>query len=46
MTPAEYMNGIVVPTPRGLRDNRRSRRHTYLACIAVFHVKDHLRKGA
>jgi hypothetical protein len=42
MTLADYMNGIVVPTLR----RPWSRHHTYLACIAVFHVKDYLKKGA
>jgi hypothetical protein len=39
------MNEIVVPTLRDLRDDRRSRRRAYLACIAVFHLKDHLKKA-
>ena len=45
MTPAEYVNEIVVPTVLELRDDTRSRRRAYLACIAVFHVKDHLSKA-
>ncbi len=45
MTPAEYMDEIVIPTLREFRDERRSRRRAYLACIAVFHVKDHLKKA-
>jgi hypothetical protein len=45
MTPAEFMGEIVVPTLREFRDERRSRRHAYLACIAVFHLKDHLKKA-
>jgi hypothetical protein len=44
MTPADFMNEVVVPTLRELRDERRSRRRAYLACIAVFHLKDHLKK--
>lgn len=32
-------------TLREFRDERRSRQRAYLACIAVFHVKDHLRKA-
>ena len=39
MTPADFMNEIVVPTLRDLRDDRRSRRRAYLACIAVFHLE-------
>ena len=45
MTPADFMNEIVVPTLREFRDERRSRRHAYLACIAVFHLKAHLKKA-
>src|SRR5215207_7863998 len=45
MTPAEYVDEIVVPTVKEFRDNRRSRRHAYLACIAVFHIKDHVKKA-
>lgn len=45
MTPADFMTEIVVPTVREFRDERRSRRRAYLACIAAFHVKDHLKKA-
>lgn len=45
MTPADFMSEIVIPTLRELRDERRSRRRAYLACIAVFHLKDHLKKA-
>jgi hypothetical protein len=45
MTPADFMNEIVIPTLREFRDERRSRRRAYLACIAVFHLKDHLKKA-
>ena len=45
MTPAEYMTEIVVPTLREFRNERRLRRRAYLACIAVFHLKDHLKKA-
>jgi hypothetical protein len=45
MTPANFMDEIVVPTLREFRDERRSRRRAYLACIAVFHLKDHLKKA-
>jgi hypothetical protein len=45
MTPAEFMDEIMVPTLREFRDERRSRRRAYLACIAVFHLKDHLSKA-
>jgi hypothetical protein len=39
------MTEIVVSTLREFRDERRSRRRAYLACIAVFHLKDHLKKA-
>jgi hypothetical protein len=45
VTPADYVNEIVVPTVREFRDDRRSRRHAYLACIVTFHVRDHLKKA-
>lgn len=45
MTPSDFMNEIVVPTLREFRDERRSRRRAYLACIAVFHLKNHLKKA-
>ena len=45
MTPAEYVNEIVLPTVREFRDGRRERRCAYLACIAVFSIKDHLIKA-
>lgn len=45
MTPAEYVTEIACPTVRDFRDNPRSRRHAYLACIATFHIKDHLKKA-
>lgn len=45
MTPAEYVNEIVQPTIQEFRDDRRSRRRAYLACIVVYHVKDYLEKA-
>jgi hypothetical protein len=45
MTPAKYVDEIVIPTVREFRDNPRSRRHAYLACIVTFHVKDHLKNA-
>ena len=44
MTPAEYVNEIVVPTLREFRDQPRSRRRAYLAAITLFHVKDYLNR--
>lgn len=43
MTPKEYLNEIVVPTLQEFEHNRLSRRHAYLACIAIYHIKDHLK---
>jgi hypothetical protein len=45
MTPADYVNEIVVPTVREFRDEPRCRRRLYLACMATFHIKDHLQKA-
>ena len=45
MTPAEYVTEIVAPTLRECKDERQSRRRAYLACITVFHVKDHLKEA-
>jgi hypothetical protein len=41
-TPAKFAAEYVVPAVRDFRDNRRSRRHAYEACVAVYHLKDHL----
>jgi hypothetical protein len=45
MTPAEYLAEILLPTAIEFRDERRSRRRAYLACIAAFHMKDYLRRA-
>jgi hypothetical protein len=45
LTPADYVNEIVVPTVREFRDERRCRRRAYLACMVTFHIKDHLRRA-
>jgi hypothetical protein len=45
MTPAEYVNDIVVPTAREFRDEPRSQRRAYLACMVIFHIKDHLQRA-
>jgi hypothetical protein len=42
MAPADFMAEIVLPTVLEFREEPRSRRRAYLACIATFHVKDHL----
>lgn len=44
MTPNAFATEIVVPTVRDFRDNRRSRRHAYLACIVTYQLKDFLEK--
>jgi hypothetical protein len=45
MRPAEFVNSIVVPTVIEFRNEPRSQRRAYLACVATFHVKDHLRSA-
>jgi hypothetical protein len=45
MTPAKYVDEIVIPTVREFRDNPRSRRHAYLACMVTFHIKDYLERA-
>ncbi|GMV63184.1 MAG: hypothetical protein AMXMBFR74_23520 [Parvibaculum sp.] len=45
MTPADYMREIVLPTLAEFREDRRTRRHAYLACIVAFHIKDHLKQA-
>jgi hypothetical protein len=37
-----YLVEIVEPTIKELADNRTSIRHTFLACVAVFHAVDYL----
>lgn len=45
MTPAAYMTSIVVPCIKDFRDHPRSRRHAYIACIVLFHLKDYLKRN-
>jgi hypothetical protein len=45
MLPRDFALEIVVPTVREFRDDRRSRRRAYLACIATYHLKDYLEKS-
>jgi hypothetical protein len=45
MDPLEYVEEIVRPTMAEFQANPRSRRHAYLACMVVFHIKDHLKKA-
>jgi hypothetical protein len=45
MTPSQYLQEIVLPTVRDFRDERRSRRRAYLACIVTYHLKDYLVKA-
>jgi len=44
MTPSQFAVEIVVPTVREFRDNPRSRRRAYLACMVTYHLKDYLDK--
>jgi hypothetical protein len=37
-----YLNEIVEPTIKDLEINRTSVRHTFLACVVVFHAVDYL----
>ena len=39
-TLARYLEIIVDPTFDDFHDNRRSIRHAYLACVAIFHAVD------
>ena len=45
MDRADYFREIVLPTAREFKANPRSRRHAYLTCMVVFHLKDHLIKA-
>jgi hypothetical protein len=45
MSPEEYVNEIVIPTVAEFKNDLRSRRRAYLACIATHHIKDHLREA-
>jgi hypothetical protein len=43
MTPQNYMDEIVLPTVAEFKNEPRSRRRAYLACVVTFHLKDHLK---
>jgi hypothetical protein len=45
MTPEDYIREIVLPTVLEFMEKPRSRRHAYLTCMALFHVKDHLHEA-
>jgi hypothetical protein len=45
MTPQEFMDEIALPTVAEFKRDPRSRRLAYLACIATFHIKDHLKSA-
>jgi hypothetical protein len=45
MLPADYALEIIVPIVREFRDDRRSRRRAFLACIVTYHLKDYLEKS-
>jgi hypothetical protein len=42
MDPESYMNEIVDPTIADFETNPTSRRHAFLACVALFHTLDYL----
>jgi hypothetical protein len=42
MTPEEYMRDILQPTIKDLAQNRASKRHAFLACVATYHMIDTL----
>ena len=42
MTPEEYMREIMEPTIKDLVQNRTSKRHAFLACVATYHTIDYL----
>jgi hypothetical protein len=42
MTPEEYMREILEPTIKDLAQNRASKRHAFLACVATYHTIDYL----
>src|SRR5271165_4415208 len=42
MTPEEYMRDILQPTIKDLVQNRTSKRHAFLACVATYHMIDYL----
>jgi hypothetical protein len=42
MTPEDYMRDILQPTIKELVENRASKRHAFLACLATFHTIDYL----
>jgi hypothetical protein len=42
MTPDEYMREFMEPTIKDLVQNRASKRHAFLACLATYHMIDYL----
>lgn len=46
MTPAEYAQEIVLPTVQEFLADGMSRRRGYLACVVVYHLRDHLAEAA
>jgi hypothetical protein len=43
MTPADYVREIALPTALEFKQSPHCRRLAYLTCMAVFHIKDHLK---
>lgn len=46
MTPAEYIELVVLPTVRDFMDKADDRRLAYLSAIAAYHVTDYLMRAA
>jgi hypothetical protein len=42
MSPDEYMREVLEPTIQDLAQNRASKRHAFLACLATYHLIDYL----
>lgn len=46
MTPAEYVQVVVLPTVRDFMENAGDRRLAYLSAIAAYHITDYLMRAA
>jgi hypothetical protein len=42
MTPTEFATEVVIPAVSEFAENRLSRRHSYVACLVVYHLHDHI----
>jgi hypothetical protein len=45
VTPAQYLDQIVLPVVREFRDARHLRHRAYVACIVLYQLKDYLSKA-